>query len=531
MPHVTTTTEDASVDSGSKAREYGLVRWLYLRFLGIIYLIAFSSTAVQIKGLVGEQGIIPAHVFLDKVAQQVGPTHLWSFPTIFWLGCTDFDLTLVCWSGVALAVLVVLGIATQPALAILWFLYLSVLAVGGDFLSYQWDVLLLEAGFLSIFFADSSLFDAPWRVSRFCRPQTKPSRLILWLLRLLLFKLMFLSGVVKISSGDPTWHDLTALTYHYWTQPLPTPLAWFADKLPEWIQKCSVAVMFAIELGSPFLIFGPGKSRYLAAFCITFLQVLIALTGNYTFFNFLTICLCLTLLDDSLLKRILPARLVSAVAERVSNAPSEFKKWIECFIAALIGFLTAVRFIPGLLLLPATGMIIELTASLNLVNNYGLFAVMTTERKEIVMEGSDDGVDWKAYEFPYKPGELKRAPPVVAPFQPRLDWQMWFAALGSFRDSPWMKMFILRLLEGAPDVLALLEHNPFPDHPPKYIRSVLYEYHFSTFSQLKATGQWWTRKYLGLFTPAVCLPIRSAPPAGAIFKQPLMPDAEHLLKH
>ncbi len=324
---------------------------------------------------------------------------------------------------------------------------------------------------------------------------------------------MFFSGFRKLSSGDLTWRNFTALDFHYYTQPLPTPVAWYMYQMPEWFHKFSVGFMFFIELVVPFFIFAPRRFRFAAAAGVIFLQVLIALTGNYTFFNLLSITLCVLLFDDTFLQRFLPKRLREAMDTRQlrgeSRSTFSLKQLGIGILAGTIIFLGSIQ-IAGVIVkyqnLPGVLQKTLLWVSpLRIVNNYGLFEVMTTSRPEIIIEGSDDGQNWLEYGFKYKPGDLKRPPPWVAPYQPRLDWQMWFAALGSYQDNPWFINLMVRLLQGSPDVTGLLEKNPFPSRPPRYIRAVLYEYRFTDIHTRRATGAWWQRELKGLYFPPVAL--------------------------
>jgi hypothetical protein len=398
----------------------------------------------------------------------------------------------LCGGGIVLSALLILDIAPGPALAALWASYLSLTVIGQIFMGYQWDALLLETGFLAIFFAPLQLRPR-W-------PRREPSRVTLWLLRWLLFRLMFSSGLVKLASGDPTWASFTALTSHYETQPLPTPLAWYAHQLPFWFQQLSALGVLVIELLVPFLIFVPlRRARLAAAAALVFLQALIALTGNYTFFNLLAVTLCVLLLDDAFLRRFVPERILARFPRHPIRP--RYRLWFVVPLAAAIltpslTLLAAqlgvpLRSLPG----PAVDTL-RLALPFHLVGAYGLFANMTTSRPEIVVEGSDDGQNWRAYEFRYKPGDLSRPPPWVAPHQPRLDWQMWFAALGSYEQNLWFGRFLARLLEGSPEVLALLERNPFPDSPPQFVRAILYDYHFTDYAQRSADGRWWRRREL-----------------------------------
>jgi predicted DCC family thiol-disulfide oxidoreductase YuxK len=502
-----------------------LVRWVFLRSLGMIYLIAFVSLWVQIIGLVGRNGILPANSVMETIRQRADAQHLGLsryhlVPTLGWFSATDGFLTLQCAAGATLAVLLIIGIAPAPCLFLLWLIYLSLATVCREFLAFQWDNLLLETGFLSIFLAPLQLWP---RLSR----AAPPSRLVLWLLRWLLFKLMFQSGCVKLLSGDPTWRNLTALTFHYETQPLPTWVGWYAHQLPAWAQKASAATMFGIELFVPFLIFAPRRLRQFACLVLAVFQALIFLTGNYCFFNLLTVALCLLLLDDAALKAFLPARLRKSlspvgraswratlagdVLAREDARPTGWKWPVQITVPlAAIAVVTSLLQFSVLFRLPLPWprpllAVYGWLEPFRSFNSYGLFAVMTTTRPEIIIEGSDDGVTWRAYEFKYKPGDVNRRPGFVEPHQPRLDWQMWFAALGSYRHNPWLVNFCVRLLQGSPPVLALLERNPFPNAPPRYIRAVVCDYRFTDAATRRKTGAWWSRRETREYLPPFSL--------------------------
>ncbi|HUK12109.1 MAG TPA: lipase maturation factor family protein [Thermoanaerobaculaceae bacterium] len=483
-----------------------LVRWLFLRSLGVVYLVAFASLATQVSGLIGRRGILPAAEFMQAAgahfdARGVGAMRVAALPTLCWLSASDGFLRGLCVAGVVMAAAVVIGIAPAPLLGLLWLVYLSLVVVGRDFLAFQWDALLLETGLLAILFAP--LQPLPARSG-----EAPPSRLVLWLLRWLTFRLMFGSGAVKLASGDPSWRNLTALTYHYQTQPLPNRVAWLAQQLPAWFQRASCAAMFTVELGAPLLIFAPRRWRLAGCAAMVSLQVLIAATGNYCFFNLLACTLCLTLLDDAALAWAVPAAWRERLARIRSGAPG-WSPWLLAPVAALLFLVTSVeftsRFLPELPWPRPLTALCRAAEPFRSTNSYGLFAVMTTTRPEIVVEGSDDGRTWRAYEFRYKPGDVRRAPREVAPFQPRLDWQMWFAALGTPSDNPWFVGLCVRLLEGSPEVLALLGRNPFPAAPPRVVRARLYDYRFSTLAELRADGAWWRRELLGDYLPAISL--------------------------
>jgi hypothetical protein len=452
---------------------YEQTEWLFLRWLGAIYGIGFASLGVQVTGLIGANGILPASRYLGFLARNLGTPAL-TAPTLFWLRSDDGFLRLFCVAGVLLAATLIAGRAQRTCLILLFALYLSLCSVGQDFLSFQWDYLLLEAGFLAIFLGGS--------------------RTVVWLYRWLLFRLMFSSGLVKLTSHDPTWSHLDALNYHYWTQPLPTPVAWYMAQLPAWFQRLSTACVLSAELLIPFLIFFPRRIRLAGAVCLAALQCLILVTGNYTFFNWLTLALCLFLLDDHALPKWRWRTGQLRVGRRVAV--------VLAVIILCLSVLVMLQQFTGAA--PLEGLI-RLAGPFGIVNTYGLFAEMTTTRAEIIVQGSADGSTWADYEFPYKPGDLRRAPRWVAPFQPRLDWQMWFAALSNWRANPWFVNFMLRLLEGSPEVTALLAKNPFPVAPPRYVRALLYQYRFTDFAERKATGNWWRREPKGEYFPAVTL--------------------------
>jgi len=487
-----------------------LVRWFFLRSLAVVYLIAFISLWTQINGLVGENGILPAKSTMENLQRQVTAANIGFeryhlFPTLCWLSAGERSLQWQCALGVIFSVLLLIGFAPAPCLFLLWLIYLSLSTICRDFLGYQWDILLLETGFLAIFFAPVTLLPRIYCTAA-------PLRTVLWLIRWLLFCLMFQSGCVKLLSRDPTWRNLTALTFHYETQPLPTWIGWYVHQLPVWFQKTSTAFMFTIELAVPVLIFAPRRPRFFGCAALIALQIFILLTGNYCFFNLLTIVLCFTLLDDAFLNGVMPRKLLRLFTPPPSALHPRFP-WVRrtTGISLACVFLgTSLLQFSSMFRLPVpwpTPIIVayEWLSPFRTLSSYGLFAVMTTSRAEIVVEGSNDGVTWLEYEFKYKPGDVKRPPKFVAPHQPRLDWQMWFAALGNYRQNPWFVNLCLRLLQGSPQVLALLERNPFPDAPPRYIRAVVYDYHFTDFATRRKTGVWWRREPKGDYLPTISL--------------------------
>jgi lipase maturation factor 1 len=475
---------------------YHARRW-YLRLLGLVYLIAFGSFWNQADGLIGSNGIVPVTPWLDALRNRFGAEAYRLFPTLCWFNSSDSFLHYLCGTGVLLSLLLILEIAPAICLILLWALYLSISVAGQIFMNFQWDTLLLEAGFFSIFLAPL----------RFLPPRRSQSPLSPWshfLLRWLLFRFMLMSGVVKLTSGDPSWPNLTALQYHFETQPLPTPPAWWANQCPAWFLAFSTAVMFAIELGAPFLLFGPRRIRLTGVIALISLQVLIAFTGNYCFFNLLTVVLCLLSVDDAVWpdpgRKTRPAPKVRGVAW-----PSWICAPVTVAVLVFSGPLMWNAFFPDANWPQVVSVAYEYLEPFRSLNGYGLFRVMTKTRPEIIVEGSQDGDTWQPYVFKFKVGDLQRPPPVVAPHQPRLDWQMWFAALDEVQAEPWFVNFLARLLQGSKPVLALLETNPFPNAPPRFIRARLFQYHFTDFAEKRQTGAWWKREEKGLYCPPITL--------------------------
>ena len=463
-----------------------LVRGVFFRALGGVYVVAFSSLAAQVKGLYGERGIRPIGGFLEAVRQALpGRERLRAVPTIFWLDASDATLVRACRAGQLGGALLMLGVAPRTTSATLWLLYLSFVSTGRDFLSFQWDTLLLENGLHAIVIAPSSRTE-------------RPPRSAIALMRWLAFRLQFESGHCKLASHDRTWRTGDACCVHFETQPLPTRIGWYAHQAPRWLKRAATFTTLAIELGAPWLAFAPRRLRRTAFRVLAGLQVLIAATGNYGFFNLLTLVDDLWLLDDASFTR-------RAAHARRGTRPGWASRLLTALaglpIAALSASLLASRLWSRARIPRALARLHDAVAPARSVNPYGLFAVMTTDRPEIVIEGSDDGVTWRAYELRYKPGDLHRAPRWAAPHQPRLDWQMWFAALGP--APAWFRHLLQRLLEGSRDVLALFETNPFPDHPPKYVRALLYDYHMTDRATLRRTGAWWRRELLGAYVHPV----------------------------
>lgn len=487
---------DATLTGAKLENRFATSAWLFLRLLALVHLAAFVSFWVQLSGLVGPKGLLPAAPYFEALRAHYGSAVYAQVPSLCWVFGAETALPLLCAGGVVASVLLFAGIAPPLCLGLLWAAYLSLNYAGQIFFHFQWDALLLETTLLALFFA-------PWRWLPLWRPHEPPrfARLLLWWL---LFRLMFLAGVVKLASGDISWRDLSALTFHYETQPLPTSLGWFVHQLPAWWQRASCVAMFVIELVVPFFVFAPRALRHNAALLLVALMVAIALTGNYTFFNFLAITLCLLCLDDAFL-----ARATQWLAKKPSLTLSRWQTIPAAVFAGLAFVYTLTQALPyairGLGPLPGTRAVAEVVSPFRSLNNYGLFANMTNPRPELVFEGSSDGRTWQAYELPHKPGALDRRPTWVAPHQPRLDWQLWFAALGSPQQNPWVLALCEHLLRGTPEVLALFAHNPFPDAPPRHLRVVRHEYHFTDAATRAATRHWWRRTPMDYYIPPVSL--------------------------
>ena len=489
---------------------------LFLRALGVIYFIAFASLVVQMLGLYGSRGVLPIE---DLVARQTPSfENVWQMPTVFWSNTSDMFIQAVPMIGALVSLSLIFGFHARIFRFLLFALYLSLVIAGQAFMAFQWDYLLLEVGFVAIFLRDSIL--------------------VLWLERWLLFRVMFVSGLVKIFSGDPTWRNLTALDYHFETQPLPNIIGFYVHHLPGAIHQAMVAATFFIELIVPFLIFAPRRLRFIAVALIALLQLQIFLTGNYNFFNLLVMALCILLLDDKAIEiaASLPPQtgkqsLTCEGRFRVGVAVNLFAQSLAIPIALVLFLVSGFQFL-RILNVPTPPFISSIAraiAPFGIVNQYGPFAIMTTTRPEIIVEGSNDGENWRVYEFKYKIGDVRRAPPFVEPHQPRLDWQLWFAALGARTSDPnsllpelrtnralmfrllesgadvWFVNFVARLLQGSPHVLALLDKNPFPDAPPKFIRARLFEYKFADMDAPMKTGTWWIRADRGMYLPPMSL--------------------------
>ena len=485
---------------------YQLSRWLFLRLLAIVYLLAFASLAPQIRGLVGSEGLLPAVELFEPARAFYGARAYYEFPTLAWLAPGDIGLLALCWLGILLAVVAAVGVAPLPIFALLWALYLSLTVAGQTFLAFQWDTLLLETGLLACLYAPLGWWPR-------LTDERQPLPAARWLVWGLAFKLTFLSGITKLVSGDPTWSGLTALTFHYQTQPLPAWTSWYMHHAPVWLHMGSAAVMFGIELVAALFILAPPRFRRTrAAACavLCLLQLGIAATGNYGFFNLLTVVLYLALLDDATLARLLPASLAADATARAMTIPArrEPAPWraavaVAAVVVVLLSTLTIWR--EATFRQPRPEWVdrtLQLIQPLHSINGYGLFRVMTTVRPEIVVEVSLDGADWREQPLRWKPGAPDGAPRFVQPHMPRLDWQMWFAALDPAGSERWLEALMDGLLAGSPAVTRLLGEPVFGDALPRHVRLAYYYYAFTTPAQRRATGEWWRRQPMGYLMEA-----------------------------
>ena len=466
------------------APEYRLVAWLFLRLLALIYLAAFASLSVQILALAGAQGILPIAEQLESLAEQWGPLRFLAYPSLFWVASGDWALLAAAYAGCTLSLLLLAGWRERPVLILLYSLYLSLYHAGQIFTNFQWDYLLLEAGFLSIFLPGGS-------------------RLLVWLFRWLLFRLRFLSGISKLLSGDPGWSGLVALNTYFETQPLPHLGAWYAHQLPDWLLRLGTGATLVVEILVPFLMFFPRRWRFLAAWLTILWQVLIILTSNHNFFNLLTIALCLFLFDDQAVSLVLPKswRDRGEASRLLPEHPGR-----RVAIAALAA---ALAIVPASLVssaemilrgreIPRLGTWTDWVDQYRIANRYHVFPKIETWRIQIQIEGSLNGREWRPYRFRFRPEDPAEAPAFVVPHQPRLDWMLWFVPMSPlFMD--WFERFLRRLLEGSPAVVGQLADAPFGDRAPRMLRVSLYRYRFSSPEERAQTGDWWRREYLGPF--------------------------------
>ena len=490
-------------DTSALASSYLWPRWIFLRALGLIFLSAFYSFAFQIHGLIGERGILPARDYLQQVHTVLGGARrFWYAPTVLWAGAGDTALTLLIAAGVVVSVLLIVNVWPKMSVALCTVLFLSCIAALQDFSSYQSDGMLLEAGFLSIFFAPRGF-----------RPRlgdaSPPSRASLFMLRWEWFRIYFESGIVKLASGDPHWRDLTAMDEYYQNGPLPTWIGWYVQHFPHWYHAGTVVLTLLIELAIVWAVFLPRPFRLACAAIVTALQIGIIATANYAFLNYLVLVLGVLLLDDAVFARWrLPVRARAsepAPAQATVGRRATIARRLELGVLAFLFYATIAAFVDQL----STSMLsapARWLAPFRIANAYGLFAVMTEARYEIEFQGSRDGTTWVTYPFRYKPQRPDERPGIYAPYQPRFEWNLWFASLGPWQQASWVVLAQRRLVEGSPSVLRLFRSDPFHGKPPALVRTVRWQYWFTDMETRRRTGVWWRRTEVGPFTGVVGRP-------------------------
>ncbi len=508
-------------------------RWLFLRALGLICFSAFYSLLFQIVGLIGPDGILPASRFLQQLPASLGWIRYWYAPTLLWFGSGPGALKALCWAGLLASILLFLNIWPRAAIAVCLISYLSFVAAAQDFSSYQSDGMLLAACFLSLFFAPPGLLPG-------LGESHPPSRASLFLLQWLWFRIYFESGVVKMASGDPEWRHLTALYDYYSNGPLPDWIGWYAQHLPHWVNGALAFTTLGMELVLVWLFFLPRPFRILCFFLITPFQIGIILTANLAFLNYFVLSFGILLLDDRFLraafrwfKRVRSGRegehhgRAFAIVSRWWSSPirantasasetnpvsaSWWRRALQAVSTAgtgvILGWIfyvdTALLLLMLFPALPLPASPIEALEPFRIANQYGLFAVMTRARYEIEFQGSRDGKTWIAYPFRYKPQDPHEAPRIYAPYQPRFDWNLWFASLGTVRQYPFVLRTEALLLSNDSSVLSLFAGNPFDGQPPTMVRAVVWQYWFTSAKTLRTEGLWWRRKLLGLYAPVL----------------------------
>jgi hypothetical protein len=488
-------------------------RWLFLRFLAVIYFSAFFSLVFQIHGLIGPSGILPAGSYLQAIGQLVGPwQRVWYAPTLLWWSSGSFMLSALCWTGMLAAVLLLLNLWPRGMLAICFVCFLSFIAGAQDFSSYQSDGMLLEAGFISLFFAPPGFRPGLGRAH-------PPSRASLFLLQWEWFRIYFESGAVKLLSGDPEWRHFTAMDEYYQNGPLPTWIGWYVQHLPHWFHAAASFGTLAMELGLVWMMFLPRRFRIVCFFIVTAWQIPVILTANYCFLNYLVLALGFLLLDDRFIVRVLPEKWrvrIAAETPAADQAPAlqlqggRFRQYWHAvgvsFSAVMLSWIfyaTATEMIQMFVRAPLPVAPVAALEPFRIANQYGLFAVMTRGRYEIEFQGSTDGTNWVAYPFCYKPQDPSQPPRIYAPYQPRFDWNLWFASLGGWREYPFVTSTEVLLLSNDKDVLTLFAANPFAREPPRRVRAVLWQYWFTSLEEKRTTGMWWRREMLGIYAPVL----------------------------
>ncbi len=478
--NIWTTLKKLGAGFNNPNESYWLTRDLFIRALGFIYFFVFLPLIFQYKGLLGSNGLLPVAHYLEAAKNYFPNPYWWNLPTLFWLNHSDiFALTLFSF-GLVLSIITMLGFGNSIILFFLWLLQLSITHVGQDFWSFGWESNLLEIGFLAIFLVP--LWKGP----------NPPSKIIIYLLRWVLFRLMLGAGLIKLR-GDACWRDLTCLVYHYETQPIPNPLSPLFHYSPVIFQKASVLANHFVELICPFLLFFSYRIRIFSGICFLLFQFCIMLTGNYAWINFLTLVMIIPCFEDRAIRFLYPKK------EIPKDIKFSLPNRIVIYLLLILILFKSYR--PLMNLIGPRQVMNTSYDQFHLVNSYGVFGSVTKNRYELIIEGSNDGVKWKEYEIPCKPGKPEKIPCLISPYHYRITWQIWFAAMGEYRDSPWMVNLVYKLLRGEKDVLNLLSYNPFQEAPPKFIRVEKYLY------KLKKPFEsgWYFREKVSDFIPPVTL--------------------------
>ncbi|GGA53455.1 hypothetical protein GCM10011507_00660 [Edaphobacter acidisoli] len=496
-----------------------IARWIFLRALGLIYFSAFYSLIFQIRGLIGPQGILPASEYLESAAEHLGQLRFWFAPTLLWFSTSSHMLMALCWVGIIASLLSIVNVWPRAMLLICFVCCLSFVSAAGDFSSYQSDGMLLEAGFIALFFAPRGFWPGWGKTSL-------APRASLFLLQWEWFRIYFESGVVKLASGDPEWRHLTAMDQYYQNGPLPTWIGWYVQHMPHWFHAGTVLATFALELIIVWMLFLPRRWRIACFLIATPWQIAVILTANYAFLNYIVLALGFLLLDDRFLMHFVPLRWRANLAVATESAPeiipsedvpvalpTRIKHHLRslrlAFITVMLTWIFYATTLPMLQMfwreIPLPELPVSALEPFRIANQYGLFAVMTPNRYEIEFQGSNDGTTWLAYPYRYKPQDVRVPPSIYAPYQPRFDWNLWFASLGTWTEYPIVPRTEERLLTNDSDVLALFAGNPFPNKPPQLIRAVLWQYWFSTMQEKRTQGIWWHRKLLGAYAPTLAM--------------------------
>jgi lipase maturation factor 1 len=497
-------------DAERGATDRLIPRWLFLRALGCIYFSAFFSLAFQIRGLIGPNGILPANDYLEAVIHTFGRVRgIWFAPTALWFSSGPQIIMALCWAGIGASLLLVLNVWPRGTLAICFVCFLSFVSAAQDFSGYQSDGMLLEAGFISLFFAPSGMRPGFGQGS-------PPPWASLFLLQWEWFRIYFESGVAKIVSRDPQWRHFTAMDEYYQNGPLPTWIGWYFQQLPHWFHASTAFATLALEWVLVWMLFLPRRWRIVCFFIVTPWELGVIFTANYAFLNYLVLTLGVLLLDDEFLLRFLRQGWKRSFArdipsEQIKTEISDGLRYqLKIAKLSLIGvvfawmfYATVAELIWMVAPLPVPTSPVVALEPFRIANRYGLFAVMTRGRYEIEFQGSDDGKTWVAYPFRYKPQDLNKPPGIYAPYQPRFDWNLWFASLGSWQEYSIVPRTEVRLLSNDSDVLSLLKQNPFPQKPPRQVRAVLWQYWFTSMAEKRAQGLWWRRQFLGLYAPTI----------------------------